>query len=141
MQPLRLMPDIPASLRDFAARYTAAWCSQNPEAVAAFFAADGSLTINNGTPSIGRVAITEAAQSFMTAFPDLQVTMDNLLAQPDAIEYHWTLTGTNTGPGGTGSRIRVSGCERWQLGSDGLIASSQGSFDAADYNRQLAGPI
>ena len=77
----------------------------------------------------------------MTAFPDLRVRMDNLLAQPDAIEYYWTLTGTNTGPGGTGRRVRISGCERWQLGSDGLIASSQGSFDAADYNRQLAGLI
>ena len=56
-------------LRDFAARYTAAWCSQHAASVAAFFSPSGSLTINGGVPAIGRSAITEAAQEFMTAFP------------------------------------------------------------------------
>jgi len=65
-------------LRDFATRYTAAWCSHNPEAVAAFFSTNGSLKINDGPPSVGRAAIAETAQSFMTAFPDLQVFFDDL---------------------------------------------------------------
>ena len=46
-----------ARLRDFATRYTAAWCSQHAASVAAHFAADGTLTINGGTPSVGRAAI------------------------------------------------------------------------------------
>lgn len=49
------------SFRDFATRYTAAWCSQNAANVASFFAADGSLKINEGKPSVGGAAITEAA--------------------------------------------------------------------------------
>jgi hypothetical protein len=57
-------------LNDFAARYTAAWCSQNAASVASFFGANGSLKINEGAPSVGRAAITDAAQGFMTAFPD-----------------------------------------------------------------------
>src|SRR5215471_18033167 len=109
-------------LRDFAARYTAAWCSQDPASVAAFYAVEGSLTVNGGTPAVGRNAITEVARSFMTAFPDMRVVMDELLVQGDRAEYHWTLIGTNTGPGGTG--------QRWQIEADGLIASSQGSFDS-----------
>jgi len=28
-------------LRDFAARYAAAWCSQNPQSVASFYAPNG----------------------------------------------------------------------------------------------------
>jgi len=32
-------------LRDFATRYTAAWCSQDAASVAAFFSPSGSLTI------------------------------------------------------------------------------------------------
>ena len=28
-----------------------------------------------------------------------------------ALEYHWTLTGTNTGPGGAGHAVRISGFE------------------------------
>jgi hypothetical protein len=50
-----------ARLREFATRYTAAWCSQNAASVASFFADRGSLTINDGTPSVGRAAITVAA--------------------------------------------------------------------------------
>jgi hypothetical protein len=45
--------------------------------------------------------------------------------------------GTNTGPGGTGHKICIGGTEKWSFESDGLIASSQGNFDAAEYRRQL----
>ena len=127
----------PAQLRDFAARYTAAWCSQDPTSVAGFYSHDGSLTVNSDVPAVGRSAITEVAQSFMTAFPDMRLVMDELLVQGDGIEYHWTLIGTNTGPGGAGHRVRISGFELWQIAADGLIASSQGHFDSSEYYRQL----
>ena len=127
----------PTKLRDFAVLYTAAWCSQDPASVAAFFSPDASLTVNHGTPAIGRSQITELAQSFMTTFPDLQVLMDDVRVRADCAEYHWTLIGTSTGPGGTGHRVRISGFERWQIGADGLIAVSDGQFDEADYRRQL----
>ena len=120
-------------LHDFAQRYTEAWCSGDPARVAAHYAPNGSLTINGGTPSIGRDAITEAARSFMDAFPDLEVVFDDLRGN----EYHWTLVGTNTGPGGSGNRVRVSGYEEWAIGPDGLIAASLGHFDEAEYARQL----
>lgn len=124
-------------LQDFAARYTEAWCSQDPARVAAHYAPEGSLTINDGMPSVGRAAITEAARSFMTAFPDLKVLMDDLVESEDRIQYHWTLVGTNTGPGGTGKRVRISGFEEWAFGKDGLVADSLGHFDQAEYDRQL----
>jgi hypothetical protein len=130
-----------ASLPDFATRYTAAWCSQNAATVAAYFAKHGSLTINRGKPAVGRAAITAAAQNFMTAFPDMVVTMDRLEEQEGegTATYHWTLTGTNTGPGGTGKPVRISGYEEWVIGSDGLIVDSLGYFDEADYQHQLNG--
>ena len=126
-----------ATLKDFGARYTAAWCSQNPASVAAFFAEHGALTINGGVPSVGRAAITAAAQGFMTAFPDMVVAMDSVSLDDARAVYRWTLTGTNTGPGGTGRPVRISGYEEWTFGADGLIADSQGHFDADDYNRQI----
>lgn len=133
------MPLDSARLHDFATRYTAAWCSQNAAAVAAFFAENGSLTINRGKPSVGREAITDAAQGFMSAFPDMVVTMDRLVTEGDRAAYHWTLTGTNTGPGGTGRAVRISGYEEWRFDSSGLVAESRGHFDEADYERQLRG--
>ena len=126
-------------MKDFAARYSAAWCSQDPARVASFFADDGSLKINDGEPSVGRAAISAAARGFMNAFPDMIVTMDDLVRNGDEFIYRWTLTGTNTGPGGTGRRVRIRGYEEWTIGANGLIERSLGHFDEEDYGRQLSG--
>jgi steroid delta-isomerase-like uncharacterized protein len=125
------------SVRSFAEAYTAAWCSQDAASVASFYEENGSLKVNEDAPAVGREAITAVAQGFMTAFPDLQVFMDDLLLQDDEVIYHWTLTGTNTGPGGTGRAVRITGFEVWQIGADGLIANSRGHFDSLEYRRQL----
>jgi predicted ester cyclase len=124
-------------IRSFAEAYTAAWCSQDAANIAAFYEENGSLSVNADAPAVGREAITEVAQGFMTAFPDLQVFLDDLLLQDHGVIYHWTLTGTNTGPGGTGRAVRISGFEVWQIGKDGLIANSRGQFDRIEYRRQL----
>jgi uncharacterized protein (TIGR02246 family) len=126
----------PAFLRDLAQRYTAAWCSRDAACVAAFFAQNGSLSVN-GAPNVGRRAITEVAQGFMSAFPDMVLRMDDVCIEGDHAVYHWTFIGTNTGRGGTGHPVRFSGFEEWKIGEDGLIAESRGQFDNAEYQRQL----
>jgi len=131
------MPPDLATLLDFARRYTAAWCSHDAASVADFYSPDGSLCINGGVPAVGRNAIAEAAQEFMSAFPDLQVLMDKVLIRGESAEYHWTLLGTNTGPGGTGHRVHIRGFEVWKFGAVGLIAESLGNFDEIAYRRQL----
>lgn len=73
----------------------------------------------------------------MTAFPDMRVVMDDLVVRDERVEYHWTLMDTNTGPGGTGNRVRLRGFDLWQIGAYGLIGSVQGHFDRSDYDRQL----
>jgi predicted ester cyclase len=128
-----------AELNKFAKRYAEAWCGQNPESVAAFFAERGSISINNGPPAVGRAAIAKEAQAFMTTFPDMVVTMDKVVRDEEGTKFHWTLTGTNTSPGGTGKRVRISGYELWTIDNDGLIGESKGHFDAAEYERQLKG--
>jgi uncharacterized protein (TIGR02246 family) len=124
-------------LNDFASRYAEAWCSQNPESVASFFAENGSLSVNDGPPAVGRAAIAEVARGFMRTFPDMVVTMDDVSHDSDETKFHWTLTGASTGPGGTGKRIRLSGYELWKIDNDGLIGESKGHFAAAEYERQL----
>lgn len=117
--------------------YTAAWCSQNTASVASFYEENGSLSVNDDPPAVGRTAITEVAQGFMTAFPDWKVSMDDVRLQDEVVVYHWTLTGTNNGPGGTGRKVLISGYEVWQIAPSGLIANSRGHFDSDDYRRQL----
>ena len=68
-------------LQDLARRYTDAWCSQDPANVADHYAPGGSLTINGGQPAEGRAALIEVARSFMTAFPDMSIGEDGLIAE------------------------------------------------------------
>ena len=127
----------PDEIKYFATNYTAAWCSQDPASVAAFYSEYGSLTVNEGVPAIGQEAITDVAQSFMTTFSDLVVRMDGLDLTADHFKYLWTLTGTNNGPGGPGNKVCISGFEEWIIDEDGLIAESRGHFDNEEYQRQL----
>ena len=125
-------------LEDFATRYTASWCSHDPNAVASFFAVDGSIAVNGGEPAVGRTAIAELVQSFYDAFPDTVVIMDQVRGAGDFAVYLWTYEGTNTGPGGTGHAVRFNGWESWTFSADGLVAVSLGNFDSDEYERQLA---
>jgi hypothetical protein len=125
-----------AQLTDFATRYAAAWSSQNPETLASFYTEKGVLKVNDGAPSVGRAAIAAMAKSYMTAFPDMVVKLDRVTRGGGRARFHWTWTGTNSGPGGTGRAVRISGYEEWTL-VGGLIAESLGHFDEAEYERQL----
>ena len=124
-------------LMHFGTRYAAAWSSQNPASLASLYNENGSLTVNGGAPSVGRPAITETGRGFMTGFPDMVVKMDHVSQDGGQALFRWTCTGTNTGPGGTGKSVRISGYEEWTIGADGLIAQSNGHFDEAEYQRQL----
>jgi nuclear transport factor 2 (NTF2) superfamily protein len=126
-----------ADMTKFAQSYAEAWCSQRPESVAAFFAENGSLKVNDTPPAVGRAAITEVARGFMRGFPDMVVTFDKLEPRGDATAFHWTLIGTNTGPGGSGNEVRISGDELWQFDENGLVRDSQGHFNNAEYERQI----
>ncbi len=127
------IPDA-AQLRTLAERYTAAWSSGDPLRVASCYSAGGSLTVNDDPPATGREAIIKVAQGFMTAFPDLDLTMDGLSSDRGRTVYRWTLRGTYSD---TGKRVCISGYEEWSIGADGLIGESLGHFDRAEYQRQI----
>ena len=120
-------------VREFARSYTEAWCSHDPARVAEHFVQGGTIAINGGEPA----DIAEVARSFMDAFPDIDVRMDDLVVGDGTAEYRWTFTGTNTGPGGTGQWVRISGFEQWTFGENGLVEHSRGHYDQAEYDHQL----
>ena len=131
------MTSMHEKLSEVATRYAAAWSSQNAASLAAFYAENGSLTINGGTPSAGRAAIAATAQGFMTAFPDMVVKMDGISQDGSHAVFRWTWTGTNSGPEGTGKSVEMRGHKEWTIGADGLIAESKGHYDEAEYQHQL----
>lgn len=126
-------------LWDLAVRCATAWSSRGPEGMAPCYEETGQQSINDGPPAIGREALAAVAKSYMDAFPDLKIALDQLLVAGNSAFFVWTLTGTNTGLGGTGKAVRVSGIDVWDMGESGLIAQSHGYYDADSYQRQLAG--
>ncbi len=123
--------------QDFGKNYAAVWSGQDAKAHANFFSPNGSQKVNNGPPAVGHDAIAQVAQGFMDAFPDMLVICDSLPTTSKGVEFHWTLTGTNTGRGGTGKKVHISGVEILQFDSKGLIMESNGNSDEQEYNRQL----
>ena len=124
-------------LRELGNDYTTAWNQLDPPGVASFHSEASFLKVNDAEPAAGREAIAEVARGFMTAFPDMVLVMDSIVATPAGARYHWTFSGTNTGPDGTGMAVRFSGYEEWTLAEQGLITQSLGHFDEEEYNRQL----
>ncbi len=124
-------------LEIFAKSYAQVWCSQRPNFVSSFFAEDGVLQINDGSPAKGTEAITNVVKGFMDSFPDMVVSMDSLTTNLDKTRFYWTLTGTNDAPNGTGNKVKISGFEEWTLNHEGLIQESKGYFDDKEYQRQL----
>jgi len=129
------MAPSPASVRDMATKYAAAWSSQSPDGVASFYAPDGKIAINGGDGISGRAAVAEMAAGFYAEFPDLIVHLDDIRAAGNQAIFVWTLEGTHSG---TGNRVRVQGWEEWTLSEDCQVASSFGRFDATEYDRQIA---
>jgi len=122
---------------NFGKDYTSAWNSNDPAKVASFYALDGTLTVNQGTPAEGREALTNLVNSYMEAFPDMELTMDSLVADGDTYRYHWRFIGTFSGPGGNGNIVDFVGFELWTMNAEGLVQKSIGTYDSEDYNRQL----
>jgi nuclear transport factor 2 (NTF2) superfamily protein len=117
-------------IEQLAREYTAAWCSRDPSRVAAHYSPGGTIAVNGGDPA----PVAGVAESFVAAFPDIQVFMDDLVVVDDVVEYHWTFTGTSAE---TGKSVRIPGFEEWTIAPDGLIAESRGHYDQAEYDRQL----
>lgn len=118
------MAQNPRQIGELARSYTGARCSQDPPRVVAHHAAGGTIA----------TGMAEVAEALVASFPDIEVLMDDLIARNAVVEYRWTFTGTSTE---TGKRVRIAGFEEWTIGADGLIASSRGNYDEAEYDRGL----
>jgi hypothetical protein len=118
------------AIRELALSYTEAWCSRDAARVASHYAPGATIAINGGEPA----GIEEVAASFIAAFPDITVYMDDLVVGDEIVQYRWTFTGTSSE---TGKWVRIPGFEEWTMAAGGRIASSRGTYDEAEYERQL----
>jgi len=84
------------------------------------------------------------AAKFRGAFPDVQLTVEALVAEGDLVVARWTMTGTHTGPWGeveaTGQSVRFSGANFFRI-ADGKIAEIWNLRDDLGLREQLAAEV
>ena len=75
-----------------------------------------------------------------TAFPDLHIEVETLVADDDQVAFAYTLTGTHNGPfqghGATGKTIKVRGVQISKF-ADGKLVERWGSSDELGIMTQL----
>jgi steroid delta-isomerase-like uncharacterized protein len=95
-------------------------------------------------PAPGQVQGPEGYRTFFsglrTAFPDLSVTLDTMVADDDSIAFAYTLTGTQDGPldglAPTGRKVKIRGLQISKF-KDGKMVERWGSSDELGMLQQL----
>lgn len=95
-------------------------------------------------PAPGQVRGPEGYRTFFsglrTAFPDLSVTLDTMVADDDSIAFAYTLTGTQDGPldglAPTGRKVKIRGLQISKF-KDGKMVERWGSSDELGMLQQL----
>ena len=80
------------------------------------------------------------ARGWRSAFPDLNLTIDQMLAERDLVAVRWTARGTNSGTGNgipaTGRTVQVNGTTLFRM-DDGRIAEEWTCANSLGLMRQL----
>lgn len=80
------------------------------------------------------------ARGWRSAFPDLHMRVDRMLAERDLVAVRWTATGTNTGTGNgipaTGRAVEINGTTLFRM-ADGRIAEEWTCANSLGLMRQL----
>ena len=93
-------------------------------------------------PLRGREALLEFARTYLGAFPDFALTIDDVFASADRVVASWEATGTHQGTLNgvppTGRRVRVRGCTITRF-RDGRVVRQQAFWDTATLMEQISG--
>jgi steroid delta-isomerase-like uncharacterized protein len=114
------------------------WNKQNIAAFDKYFTADYISHYPHG--DLNGEQVLGLCQAYFTAFPDLHITTDDLIAEGDKVVKVWTANCTNKGEfmgiPATGKRIVVTGIEVFRI-VDGKIAENWVSMDNLGMMQQL----
>ena len=111
-------------------------------AVAEFYAPDAVYYGSGGEPVRGRDNIAAVIGTYLTAFPDMKMTIEDIFSESDRVFSRVTARGTNTGPlpnghPATGKKVEM----RWIMNvariSNGKIAEEWEILDLMDMLAQL----
>lgn len=93
-----------------------------------------------GDKHVGRDAFRDMVDEYRAAFPDLQVTVQQLFADADDVVVRWSALGTHRGALGgaqpSGNRVRLEGMTRNRL-DGGLVIEQDYYWDQLSLLQQI----
>ncbi|TFH24610.1 MAG: ester cyclase [Bacteroidia bacterium] len=114
------------------------WNKQNMAAFEKYFTSD--FIYHSAEGDMNAEQYKGLSQAYFTAFPDLNITTDYLVAEGDKVVKVWTANSTHKGElmgiPATGKRIVVKGIEMFRI-QDGKIAELWASMDNLGMLQQL----
>jgi len=127
-----------AALTDFLDKV---WNEKDLDAVDTYYSENLVRQVNGVKLAARRNELKANMQLYFTAFPDLKLELDHMIADKSEIYLSWTITGSNTGVFGelspTGKRIKISGITRMDFDDDGKIAVEQVYYNELSLMQQL----
>jgi steroid delta-isomerase-like uncharacterized protein len=116
------------------------WNKKNLDAIDELIAADYvDHTLPPGVPA-GREGARAFIGTYLNAFPDVKLTIEDMITEGDKVVTRWTATGTHTGElmgiPATGKRITVTGLDITRF-SGGKSVEFWGQFDQMGMMQQL----
>jgi steroid delta-isomerase-like uncharacterized protein len=91
-------------------------------------------------PLVGPEGFMPFYRAFVSAMPDLRISIEDLLEEDDRVVARWTATGTLTGEGlgvkPTGRRASMAGMTIGRI-ANGQLVEGWNTFDMLDMHQQL----
>ncbi|MEX0790447.1 MAG: ester cyclase [Actinomycetota bacterium] len=116
------------------------WNKGRIEASAAYLAPGYLRHMGPGTDPLDIEGQRVRLQGFRSAFPDVSLVMEEMLAEGNLVAFRFTMSGTHRGPyqgiEPTGRRISVPGLDLVRL-QDGLLTEHWGGADLNSLKGQL----
>ncbi len=124
-----------------------AWSRHDVEAALKLYASSATLyDPQYPEPPKGKEGIRKDIENSFKSFPDVRVTVRNIVSSGDTVAAEWTFEGTNTGPltfpdgatvPATNRRITIRGSSFWHINPQGQIIEERRYYDNGEFIRQL----
>jgi glyoxylase-like metal-dependent hydrolase (beta-lactamase superfamily II)/predicted ester cyclase len=120
--------------------YFAALSRRDVEAMAGYWAPDGTEHIAGQVDAVGPNGVREYFTELFTAFPDFSLTVQTTVAEGDKVAVHWKASANMTGPlwglEPTGAHVELEGIDLLTV-ADGLIVHNDAVPDGMSLARQI----
>ncbi len=101
------------------------WNNKDVSKLEIYFADQFIRRVNNVEIAASMIELSTNIQVYFIGFPDLTLSIDDIVPYNDLVIMNWTISGTNTGVFGesppTGKKIKINGISHIKFNKEGKI--------------------